>query len=408
MSGIFPNSGDGGLPPGPDPLNPNHAYDPTTDPLNTAALYYGNGCDVRLRPEVVNSLISEIEGLVDEAEVAYDAGRLTNLELAARYLIQRGKPRAGAMTMATVNQYTVALDPVSTAYNDWMTLSLTPSANNTSAVQVNIDNHGFVALRRNDGAQLQKNDIQANVPMEAIYYQGSLYCVGLVASQVQVEKAAFANGFAVYASRGTYSWTVPDGVTRARVTLWGAGGSGGGAGPNGHGGSGGGGGGYAQKLITGLVPGTVVTITVGAGGYGVLGATYGIAGGTTSFGNHVSATGGAGGLYGSTGTYNAGTGYIGQVANNYAFGFGGNVNLGGNRGQQGGVAWIINVWSIGGAGGAAPMGGGGGPPTTSGGNAGTAPGGGGAGGGGGTASSTYSGAGADGMCIVEWVDPNLP
>ncbi len=93
MSGIFPNTADGGLAPNAtDTNNPSHAYDPNTEPLNTAALYYGNGCDVRLRPEVVNAIISELEGVVDIADRAYDHSKLNNLQVAARYLIQRGLP----------------------------------------------------------------------------------------------------------------------------------------------------------------------------------------------------------------------------------------------------------------------------------------------------------------------------
>src|SRR5215470_6492206 len=110
MSGIFPNASDGGLPPTADPNNPSHAYDPVRDPVGTSALYYGNGCDVRLRPEVVNALISEQEAVTDAGEVKYDPGRLTNLLLGTQYLIQRGR-ETGAMLLGGPAAYTGTLTP---------------------------------------------------------------------------------------------------------------------------------------------------------------------------------------------------------------------------------------------------------------------------------------------------------
>src|SRR5262245_42442617 len=111
MSGIFPNSGDGGLAPNPlDLSNPAMAFAPTLPPINTTALYYGNGCDVRLRPEVINALISEMVAIADRGEVAYSRVRLNNAELGVRYMIQRGLPRGGIATGGPAN-YNLALDP---------------------------------------------------------------------------------------------------------------------------------------------------------------------------------------------------------------------------------------------------------------------------------------------------------
>src|SRR5262245_38360402 len=120
MSGIFPNATDGGLPPNPaNPLNPAAAYDPLVNPLNTSALYYGNGCDVRLRPEVVNSLISEMEATVDQATLAYNSQSRENLEHAVRYLNQRGLAMAAIAAGGPFN-YTAQLDPPCLGYNNFM------------------------------------------------------------------------------------------------------------------------------------------------------------------------------------------------------------------------------------------------------------------------------------------------
>lgn len=85
----------------------------------------------------------------------------------------------------------------------------------------------------------------------------------------------------------TVSWTVPAGVTTVRVRVWGGGGGGLNTG-NGLNYSGGGGG-FALKTITGLTPGSTVTVTISAGGNS--GSSPAI-GGTSSFGAYVSATGG--------------------------------------------------------------------------------------------------------------------
>lgn len=86
---------------------------------------------------------------------------------------------------------------------------------------------------------------------------------------------------------------------------------------------GGGGGGYARKIITGLTPGNVIAVTIGAAGAkGASSNTDGAAGGTTSFGAHASATGGAGG------------GAEVDAAADPGVGSSGTINLHGERGES--------------------------------------------------------------------------
>jgi hypothetical protein len=140
------------------------------------------------------------------------------------------------------------------------------------------------------------------------------------ASSAPSWQAAPAGGFSnmqVFTSSG--SWTVPAGITKAKVTVIGGGGGGGGGkgayGGNGNGGRGAGGGG-AQRLVTGLTPGSSITVTVGTGGGGgasnnqsnLNSASSGGTGNTSSFGAFCSATGGTGG--GGGGAQNAGCGTI--------------------------------------------------------------------------------------------------
>jgi hypothetical protein len=186
MAGIFPEGADGGIPPNPADLsNPKAAYPPATLPLNTAALYYGNGCDVRLRPEVLNSIISEIEATVDQAGVAYDPSRRENLELATRYLIQRGL-QTGTVLQGGPFDYTGTLDPTMTAYNNYLTLIVLPSVANQGAVRVEFDGKGLVPVLRNDGLQMEAADLRGNIPALISYWNGNFYHVGLAASQVPI------------------------------------------------------------------------------------------------------------------------------------------------------------------------------------------------------------------------------
>jgi len=111
---------------------------------------------------------------------------------------------------------------------------------------------------------------------------------------IAASNSSLLNGFQAYTVAGTYYWTVPDGVYFALTKTIGAG-AGGAAFNNLIGGGGGGGGGKAEKLVAGLVPGEIIIITVGAGGIAGVSSGDGQAGGTSSFGPFVSATGGKGG-----------------------------------------------------------------------------------------------------------------
>lgn len=103
-------------------------------------------------------------------------------------------------------------------------------------------------------------------------------------------------GNQLFTSSGTF--TVPEVVTSLKVTVVGGGG-GGGAGKIvgyslGTGGTGGGGG-IAVGIFT-VTPGATYTVTIGSGGVGTnTFNTNGSAGGTSSFGSVLSATGGSGG-----------------------------------------------------------------------------------------------------------------
>lgn len=183
-------------------------------------------------------------------------------------------------------------------------------------------------------------------------------------------------------------FTVPANVSQVEVEVWG-GGAGSYASAPGAPSGGAAAGGYARKRVVGLLPGQTINVTVGAGGAGglVAGANP-TAGGTSSFGPYVSATGGSLNYLASASTPQHG----GTPA---GVGAGGDINLMGSAGAPA-------VMNQGGLGGAAPMGGAQNSGTT--GVPGVFPGGGASGAGTGADSITrFNGAaGAPGLVVVRW------
>ncbi len=196
----------------------------------------------------------------------------------------------------------------------------------------------------------------------------------------------FGSGVQVLTTSGTFS--VPAGISQVEVEVWGAG-AGSFASTSTVASGGGAGGGYARKRVTGLTPGQAIPVTIGLGGTG--GTTAGVpatAGGSSSFGTYVSATGGALNATASVSSPQNG-------ATPGGIGIGGDLNLMGSSGQSA-------FMSAAGVGGAAPLGG----MQSSGsvGVAGVFPGGGAGGAGTGANGSTpYNGAaGANGLVVVRW------
>lgn len=189
-----------------------------------------------------------------------------------------------------------------------------------------------------------------------------IYCDGLNFYSIAGGGGGF-NGLQVFTTDGVF--TVPSGISKIKVTAFGAGGGGGGGLTNSYlSGSGGGQGGIATKAITGLVSGDTILVTVGVGGSG--GATGaspnggdGTGGGTTSFGGYVSATGGGGGQGARNGSFSfAGIGGEGA---------GGDVNLKGIDGFSSSGSSLAGGGGVGGGsavqygtGNAGKLGGGGG------------------------------------------------
>ncbi len=176
-----------------------------------------------------------------------------------------------------------------------------------------------------------------------------------------------------YTSPGTTSYVVPAGVTSITVKSWGAGGGGGGGG-NATAGGAGGGGGYTKTTLSGLTPGSTLTVNVGAGGgagafsSGASGSSTGDGGGGGGYSGVFSgstplvvAAGGAGGGGGSTtgnttytgaagGAGGGTTGVTGNASNGAGGGGGGTATTGGAGGTGGGNSGSAGGSLTGGAG----------------------------------------------------------
>lgn len=141
----------------------------------------------------------------------------------------------------------------------------------------------------------------------------------------------------IFTSSGTF--TVPSGVSQAKVTVIGAGG-GFIVSPNLQFGANGGDGGVAVKYVTGLTTGQTITVTVGTKGASA-NAYVGSAssGGSSSFGSYAVATGGSGAYYdvygvandgnpgaATTGDFNPIGQKLGKVGTTYYYGQGDRIN----------------------------------------------------------------------------------
>ncbi len=181
------------------------------------------------------------------------------------------------------------------------------------------------------------------------------------------------------------NFTVPEGVTRIFVKVWGGGG-GGGTGGGGNGGNlgplnysnGGGAGGFAFAKVS-VTPGQIIPVTVGNGGWNGAGNTVPTDGQGSSFGSFASASGGYNG-WSATILGGGGSGLIGDSKLTGGSGGGSNLGIGGAS-------------SFGGSGGMY-----GGNPAS--GANGQVPGGGGSSGFGST--TMRGGLGGNGLVIVEW------
>jgi hypothetical protein len=177
MTAMFPDSGV----PAADAKN--SLPDPNT--VNCNELWYSTSrCQPRFDPAAANAELAELINLINQGEVAYNCASLSQVQLAVRYLIQRGLP-TGAIASG-LNNATANLDPAATRYNDFMTLCVVPDTTNTGPVQLALNALGFQPVLRNDNLNLEKGDWISGRPYLISYYNGAWHIPYHVASQVPV------------------------------------------------------------------------------------------------------------------------------------------------------------------------------------------------------------------------------
>jgi hypothetical protein len=271
----------------------------------------------------------------------------------------------------------------------------TSTGNDTASVGIIVISNGGApsAYLKNNGAG------------ESLMVDGNVKINGTIDVNGATLNGGFTN-FQVFNSSGTF--TVPTGIEKVMVELWGAGGGGGGGGGGGYSnigatGGGGGGGGYVKDILN-VSPGGSITVTIGSGGNGGGG---GLAGGTLSNGQNGFNAGNGGNTF--FGTTTAGGGFGGDGGQGGINGGGSTGGSGGSGGNAPGLLGIVGQFGFGGNtaganfsassgfGGSSPNGGFGGNPGGS-----KTPGGGGSGGQGQYGNGNDGSSGGNGRVIVWW------
>ena len=277
-----------------------------------------------------------------------------------------------------INAY--VLGPVSPkksppAYFDGFTIAFEPGTENTGASTVNVASLGVKAITQVGGDALTGGELSKK---SAIRYNLSGDRFEVLSGHVNL---------IVFNSSGSYP--KPSGLKKIKVTLVAGGAGGGGVSTIDNAiGCGGGAGGASIKMILASALLSSETVTIGAGGAGGLDTgANGSTGGTTSFGAHLSATGGVGGT-GDT-SLTSKEGVLGGIGSN------GDINLSG--GASGGTPGVASPSGFGGS----SILGAGAPSSNTDGNPATPPGGGGSGGRRTGAVDREGGSGSIGVIIIE-------
>lgn len=376
-------------------------YNPPSGSTDPNAPYVGK--DVasgrqgsKLPPTVPEGTQREIVAIIAAAQ-AMGLPAPTNADLAQMLKAVRSGLLSRFPAIGTPDAIAIAPTPAYAALVEGMRfrVKIPGSGSSTTTTPTLGVNSLSAPIKRRDGSAPLAGDIIAGRVVEfEIDAAGNAVASGLISDTSSVLAALniTGNNRVVFPSAGTFTWTVPVGITRIYAQVWGAGGGGGSCSGSNSSGAGGNGGGYSGGVFT-VTPGQVLTIVVGAGGAGYV-ATVGAAGltgGTSSVGALISATGGGGG--GGASSAGAVSGLYGISSNSVGNGIGGQDNVPGGQ-----AANAYGPTPVMGSAGAGCFGTSTNAPSVSGGIAPNYPGGGGGGAGGGFGGR----AGADGRVTIQY------
>ena len=277
--------------------------------------------------------------VVDQGEEAF-LDLITDIDMTLR-LYQNNvtsgltETQIEALTQASFTEATFAGYAASSMTTAWTTTQGNPSE--ASRAQVTFTRSstgtlqnifGYYITRNSDGALQWFEHFDAPIPVEFISD------TVVVTPRITLDDETGRNRVDKQVYTANDTWSKPAGLKAVMVRLVGGGGSGGGTAATGAStfaeGGGGGGAGYSEKVILADDLGATETVTIGAGGAASAAGGNGNAGGTTSFGSHLQATGGAAGTAGTavsaTTVRNAGAGGAGS---------GGDMNAPGGSGVVG-------------------------------------------------------------------------
>lgn len=160
MSGIFPNPAQGGIAPG---IAVPPGYDPTNDPIGTLALYFSQNCGVRLTPEVLNAIISQIAAAIDVVGLAYDPAKGgVDLAEAIQYYVQKNMGAYVELQDGPAH-YTALGSPTFFEYKEGMVVwgKMPGGANNVAGADLSVDGLPYLPIVRPDGSAVVSNDLLA-------------------------------------------------------------------------------------------------------------------------------------------------------------------------------------------------------------------------------------------------------
>lgn len=153
----------------------------------------------------------DINNLNKAVDVAFD--KLPNPDL-----LKRGTVGYAVDTGTVADAYKVDLGAAITAYTDGLLVRMKPTRENTAAATLNVNGLGAVAIKRQDGTDVQAGDILTNGTL-LLSYVGGANCFVLASSVTSQVKQAAASATAAAASAGAAAGSATTAGTSAGTAV---------------------------------------------------------------------------------------------------------------------------------------------------------------------------------------------